>query len=81
MGHAAVLVGGPASVFAGDRRPVLERGHDPQLGARVARHRGTRRASLLHLNKETLSWHTLELGFVLFFEKRRAMASNGVHTK
>ena len=25
MGHAAVLVRGPESVFAGDRRPVLER--------------------------------------------------------
>ena len=31
----------------GDRRAVLERGHDPRLGARVARRRGARRASQL----------------------------------
>ena len=72
MGHAAVLVRGPASVFATDRRPGLERGHDPQLGARVARHRGTRRASLLQLIKETLASHTLELGFVFFLGEEKS---------
>ena len=42
------------------RRPVLERGHDPRLGARVARRRGARRASLLLLGDESLAWHAPE---------------------
>ena len=45
----------------GDRRPVLGRGHDPRLGARMARRRGARRASLLFLGDESLAWHALEL--------------------
>ena len=54
MGHAAVLVRGPASVFAGDRRPVLERGHDPQLGALVARTQRDSTCVLLQLNEKKL---------------------------
>ena len=45
----------------GDRRPVLERGHDPRLGARMARRRGARRASVLFQGDESLAWHALEL--------------------
>ena len=45
----------------GDRRLVIERGHDPRLGARMARRRGARRASLLFLGEAALAWHALEL--------------------
>ena len=45
----------------GDRRPVLERGHDPRLGARMARLRGTRRPSRLQLGEAALALHAPEL--------------------
>ena len=44
-----------------------------ELGARVARHRETRRASLLQLNKETLASHTLEL------QEARQVTSTELH--
>ena len=104
MGHAAVLVRGPAPVprdvrrdrpehslpleteratssaawqedFAdasrhdaaerahheGHRRLVLERGHGPRLGARVARRRGARCASRLRVGEKTPTRHAPEL--------------------
>ena len=38
-----------------------KRGHDPRLGARVARRSGARRASMLQVGDETPAWHAPEL--------------------
>ena len=47
----------PASV----RRPVPECGHDPRLGARMARRRGTRRASRSKVGQTAPARHATEL--------------------
>ena len=46
---------------AGDRRPVPERGHDPRLGARMARRGGNRRPFRRYLGQAAPAWLALEL--------------------